>query len=281
MSRPATPAAGPGPAAGADSWPAGSLAPAPGAAPLARMVLAQARLETALTLRRGESVLLTVVIPLLVLVAGAFVTAVDLPGADTREGRLAVLVPGLLAVAVLSTAFTGQAIATGFERSYGVLKRLGATPLSRTGLVAAKAVAVLAVEALQVVLLVGTGLALGWRPDAGPLGWLVALLLLLLGTAAFTALGLLLAGALRAEAVLGLANLLFLLLLAGGGLVVPVSAFPDAVAGVLSLLPTAALADGLREVLRDGGLAPLRDVVVLVVWAVVGTAATARTFRWA
>ena len=270
-----TPAAG----ARATAWPPGSLAPRPGAAPWPRMLLAQAALEARLTLRRGESVLLTMVIPLVLLVGGATLPLVDLPGDDGRAARLDFLVPGLLAVAVLATAFTGQAIATGFERSYGVLKRLGASPLPRSGLLAAKSLAVLAVEVLQVTALVAVGLALGWRPAAGPVGWLVVLVLLLLGTAALSALGLLLAGSLRAEAVLGLANVVFLLLLVGGGLVVPLSSFPDAAAAALGLLPTAALAAGLRTALADGGV-PVADLALLVAWAAAGTVVASRAFRW-
>ena len=243
------------------------------------MLLAQAGLEARLTLRRGESVLLTMVIPLVLLVGGATLPLVDLPGGDSRADRLDFLVPGLLAVAVLATAFTGQAISTGFERSYGVLKRLGASPLPRWGLLGAKSLAVAGVELLQVSALLVVGLALGWRPGAGPAGWLGAVLLLLVGTAALSALGLLLAGALRAEAVLGLANVVFLLLLVAGGLVVPLSAFPDGVAAVLGLLPTAALADGLRTALAGDGL-PAGDVAVLLAWAAAGTAAASRTFRW-
>jgi ABC-2 type transport system permease protein len=183
----------------------------------------------------------------------------------------------MLALAVLSTAFTGLAIQTGFERRYGVLKRLGATPLSRSDLLAGKAVAVLMVELAQFIVLGGTGWLLGWRPDA--LGLVLAVPLMVLGTAAFAALGLLLAGTLRAEATLAGANVVYLLLLAAGGIVIPLAEMPESVQSWVELLPSAALAEALRTALIAGELA-FENVVVLTAWLVVGALATARWFRW-
>jgi ABC-2 type transport system permease protein len=229
------------------------------------MIAAQAALETRMLLRNGEQLLLTVVIPTLLLVLFSSVDVVD-----TGEGEAVdFLAPGVLALAVMSTAFTGQAIATGFERRYGVLKRLAASPLPRWGLMTAKTVSVLVTEVLQVALLTVIALALGWSPHGNPL---VVLLLLLLGTAAFSGLGLLMAGTLKAEATLAAANLVFLLLLVGGGVIVPLDRFPDAARDVLGLLPISALSDGLRDVLRHLG--------ILAVWSVVGLAAAGKLFRW-
>ncbi|MFD1833268.1 ABC transporter permease [Streptomyces desertarenae] len=242
------------------------------------MIAAQAALETRLLLRHGEQLLLTIVIPTLLLVLFSAVDIVDLAEeGDGGGGRVDFLAPGVLALAVLSTAFTGQAISTGFERRYGVLKRLGASPLPRWGLMAAKTCAVLVTEVLQVVLLVSVALALGWSPRGNPLA---VALLLLAGTAAFSGLGLLMAGTLRAEATLAAANLVFVLLLVGGGVVVPLEKFPAAVRGALELLPISALSEGLREVLRDGAGLPWGPLAVLAVWAVLGLAAAARFFRW-
>ncbi|MFJ5925335.1 ABC transporter permease [Kitasatospora sp. NPDC092948] len=250
------------------------LTPRPGAAAVGRMLLAQTALETRMLLRNGEQLLLTVVIPtvLLVLFSAVDVVAVDGPGK-----RVDFLAPGLLALAVMSTAFTGQAIATGFERRYGVLKRLGATPLPRWALLSAKTGCVLVTELLQVLLLSGIALALGWSPHGNPLA---VLLLLVLGTAAFSGLGLLMAGTLRAEATLAGANLVFVLLLLAGGVVVPLAKFPDAVRPVLELLPISALSDGLRSVLQLGHGMPWSDLGILAVWSVLGLAAAARFFRW-
>ncbi|GHF66807.1 transport permease protein [Streptomyces mashuensis] len=251
----------------------GTFTPRPGAAPLGRMIRAQAALETRMLLRNGEQLLLTVVIPTLLL---ALFSTVDI--VDTGDGAAVdFLAPGVLALAVMSTAFTGQAIATGFERRYGVLKRLGSTPLPRWALMTAKTCSVLVTEVLQIVLLTVIAFALGWSPHGNPLA---VLLLLVLGTAAFSGLGLLMAGTLRAEATLAAANLVFLLLLVGGGVIVPLSKFPDAAQTVLGLLPISALSGGLRSVLQDGAGVPWADLGVLAVWSVLGLGAAARFFRW-
>lgn len=174
----------------------------------------------------------------------------------------------------MSTAFTGQAIATGFDRRYGVLKRLGASPLPRWALMAAKTLSVLVTEVLQIALLTVIALALGWSPQGNPLS---VAALILLGTAAFSGLGLLMAGTLKAEMTLAAANLVFLLLLVGGGVIVPLEKFPDAVRSVLGLLPISALSDGLREVLQHGASLPWGDAAVLAGWAVLGLGAAARS----
>ncbi|MEU7005809.1 ABC transporter permease [Streptomyces sp. NPDC046332] len=251
----------------------GTYAPKPGAAPVGRMIAAQTVLETKMLLRNGEQLLLTVIIPSLLLVLFSTVDIVD-TGADKAVDFLA---PGVLALAVMSTAFTGQAIATGFERRYGVLKRLGASPLPRWALMTAKTLSVLVTEVLQVALLTAIALGLGWSPQGDPVS---VLLLLVLGTAAFSGLGLLMAGTLRAEATLAAANLVFLLLLVGGGVIVPLERFPDAARSVLELLPISALSDGLRDVLQGGAGMPWGQALTLAVWAVLGLGAAARFFRW-
>jgi ABC-2 type transport system permease protein len=251
------------------------LTPRPGAAPVARRVRAHAALELRTQLRNGEQLLLTVVIPVGLLL---FLTWVPLADVATQP-RVAFVAPGVLALAVMSTAFTGLAIQTGFERRYGVLKRLGSTPLTAGNLLAAKASAVLVVEVGQVVLITAVAMALGWRPTptAG-----AALALLVVGTVAFAALGLLIAGTLRAEATLAVANLVYLVLLLLGGIVVPLRVFPPGVRSVLEWLPSAALADGLRQALGSGPEHgwPAQALLVLLGWAVVGGVATARTFRF-
>jgi ABC-2 type transport system permease protein len=254
----------------------GTYAPRPGGAPLASQVRAQTGMETRLLLRNGEQLLIALVIPVIVLVGGLLGTerlGVDLPG-----GALDALTPGVLALAVMSTSFTSLAIATGFERRYGVLKRLGASPLPRAGLLAGKVGALLVVQLLQAVVIVTVAVLLGWHPDVSAVGLLAAVLVALLGTAAFASLGLLLAGTLRAEATLAAANLVYLLLLVGGGVVLPSSSY-GAAGPWLALLPSGALGDGLRSALADGALQP-GPLLVLAAWAVVGTLLTSRTFRW-
>lgn len=249
------------------------LTPAPESASAARRIAAQTRFELRAILRNGEQLLLTLVIPIGVLLLFGTTSLIDL---DTDD-RLGFLTPGVLALAVMSTAFTGQAIGTGFERRYGVLRRLGCTPLSRAGLIVAKTLAVLAVELLQAAVIVGTAVALGWRPDGNPV---TVLLLLLLGTAAFSGLGLLMAGTLRAEATLAAANLVYVVLLVAGGVIFPLTKFPAAVAPVLELLPIAALAEGLRAVLQHGTMIPSGPLIVLGCWAVAAPALAALAFKW-
>jgi ABC-2 type transport system permease protein len=250
--------------------------PDPGAAPLPAMVAAQAGLELRTLVRNGEQLLLTLIIPVLLLTAFSAEPLVNFgPGS-----RIDFLAPGVLALAVMSTAFTSQAIATGFERRYGVLKRLGATPLSRRGLIAAKTVTVAVVELGQAVVIVVVGLALGWRPHVGGAAIPWTVLLILAGTAAFSGLALLMAGTLRAEATLAAANLVYLVMLGIGGMVFPLTKFPAGLQPVLRLLPPGALSDGLRSVLQHGSGRPAADVATLAVWAAAGITLAIRTFRW-
>jgi ABC-2 type transport system permease protein len=216
--------------------------------------------------------LLVALIPVVLLVAFSTTHIVDITGS-----RVDFVVPGILALAVMSTAFTGQAIATGFERQYGVLKLLGATALPRWVLLVAKTFGVLLVELVQVALVVAVGLALGWRPHGNPLA---VIALLVLGTAAFSGLGLLMAGTLRAEATLAAANLVYVVLLVVGGIVFPLSKFPAGARHVFEWLPVTALSQGLRDVLRVGSGVPAHDWIVLAAWAVAALTAAALTFRW-
>ncbi len=237
-----------------------------------RAVAAQTRVELLLTLRRGESLLVTLGIPVLLLV---FFSLVDVLPSDLDE-PVDFLAPGILALAVMSTAMVSLGIATGFERQYGVLKRLGSTPLRRGHLLTAKGLAVLAVEVLQVAVLVPVAMVLGWRPGGSvPL----AAAALLLATAAFAGLGMLMAGTLRAELTLALANGLFLVLLLLGGMVIPLTALPGALEALARLLPAAALAEAVGAAL-DTGAAPAGPWAVLGVWAVTTPAAAAALFRW-
>jgi ABC-2 type transport system permease protein len=243
------------------------------AAPLRRRVLHQARFETLTLLRNGEQLLVAVVLPVAVLVG---LVATD--GIDLGAGRRVDLAtPGVLALCVLSSAFTAQAIGTGFDRRYGVLRLLGASPLGRTGLLAAKALSVLAVLVVQVAVIAVVARGLGWEPDPG--GLPAAVLSVLLGTWAFVALALLLAGTVRAEGVLALANLVWVALLALGGVVVARSELPGGLAAVVRWLPSAALGDAVRAALVHGAASPAAWAV-LVAWAVVATALAGRLFRW-
>lgn len=237
-------------------------------------IRAQATFEGRTLLSNGEQLLVSLVLPALALVGLAISTAPDLgPGR-----RLDLAVPGVLALAVVSTAFTGQAISTGFDRRYGVLRLLGTTPLGRSGLLAGKAIAVLTVVAAQTVLLSALGLAFGWHPQLA--GIAVAVVLLVLGSAVWVALALALSGVLRAEATLAVANLIWVLLAAGGGLLVPSDRFPTGVADVIRLLPSGALGDGLRAALTGHDVSAIGPIVVLLCWGALGAFLVTRFFRW-
>lgn len=243
------------------------------AAPAVARWRAQTRVELLLTLRRGESVLLTFAIPVVLL---AFFSVVDVLPTGVDD-PVDFLFPGILALAVLSTAFVSVAIATGFERQMGVLKRLGTTPLSRAQLLAAKTAAVVVIEALQLVVLTLEALVLGFRFSAPSLG--AVLVAAAIATVAFAGLGLLLAGTLPALTTLAAANGIYLLLLLLSGMVIPLSELPSGIRAVSRLLPSTALAEIFHGALGPGPV-PGRAWAVLVVWAVAAPVAAARWFRW-
>lgn len=248
------------------------LSPAPGRARYPRMLRRQAWTETLLTLRRGESLLLTLVIPLGLL---AFFSTVDVLPTDGAR-RIDFLTPGIIALAITSTGFTGLAIATGFERSYGVLRRLGATPLPRAVLLGGKTLAVVAVELVQLALIAALAEVQGWHAHGSVPA---VVLLVVVGTVTFSGLGLLMAGALPALVTLAAANAVYLALLLLGGVVIPASKL-GALEGFSRALPTGALSHGLRAVLLHGTSLPGTDLAILLGWAAAALAAAAVTFRW-
>jgi ABC-2 type transport system permease protein len=247
-----------------------TFTPAPGAAPLTTMVLAQTRMETKLLLRNGEQLLLALVIPLIVLVGG--VEAAQHLDHDFADTPVNTLTPGVLALAIMSTSFASLAIATGFERRYGVLKRLGASPLPRVGLLAGKVGALLLVEVCQAVVICVAAKLMDWDPTLTVIGLLGVVATVLVGTAAFAALGLL------AEATLAVANLVYLLLLAGGAVVLPATSY-GGFGDVAKVLPSGALGSAMREAVLDGSF-PVLPLAVLLGWAAGASALAVRTFRW-
>jgi len=260
----------------ANAVPVGSGAPARPASWL-RMALALAAYEFRLVLRRGEGLLITFVIPAgVLLVFSAFDT-----GGGVVAGRpVDRLLPGSIGLAVIAASLVSLAISTGFERQYGVIKRLGGSPAGSGVVVAAKTASVVVVEVAQMVLLVGIAtFALGWTAGPGA-SLLLTLAALVLGTVAFAGLGLLMAGTLRAEATLALANLLFLVALVLGGIVLPLERLPGVLASIAEVLPAAALtrtlAIGLGTVAGDA----TEPLVLLAGWAVVLAVLAARRFRW-
>jgi ABC-2 type transport system permease protein len=236
-------------------------------------ILAQTRAELTMALRRGESLLVTIIIPTVLLFLAMWLHIA--PG--TQSAQIAFLLPGILTAAIMSTSLVSLGIATAYDRYYGSLKRLGSTPLPRWGLIAAKIVTVLAIEAAQTVLLVLIAtIFFGWRPTGSlPL----ALLVMLIGTAAFVGLGMLMAGTLRAEATLAGANGLFILFLAIGGVVLPVNHLPVVIQQIAQILPAAALSDALRSAMSSAGING-GSLLLLAVWAVALLVAAALTFKW-
>jgi ABC-2 type transport system permease protein len=239
-------------------------------------VRAQATMEARLTARRGENLLAMIGLPVAVLVFFGLV--------GTPAGRdVTVLLPAVLALAIVASGLVNLGIATAYERGYGVLKRLGGSPLGRTGLLVAKLAVVASITIAQVVALLALAwIVLGWRPgpEASVIGLVVAVgVTTLVGAAAFASLGLLIAGMVRPEGALVLANALFLVALMGGGVLVPVQDLPGPLASIAGLLPVGALAEAFRASLGSGGSLAI-NLGIVAAWGVAALVGTARTFRW-
>ncbi|WP_199700420.1 ABC transporter permease [Galactobacter valiniphilus] len=252
------------------------LAPAQAAArpaPVLVRCLRQALYETRSILGNGEQLIVSIALPLMAMIGLTWLDLLD----GFASSRINAAAPGVLALCVVSVAFTGQGIQTGFDRQYGVLRSLATTPLGRGGLIAGKGLAVLVVVCVQVLVIGLVAALLGWTPVAS--GWPAAALMLLLGSIAFTSLGLLIAGTLRPQATLAVTNLVWVLLAAVGGLLLPLSKLPGLLGTAATLLPSSALGEGMRAALIHGRIDPT-SLLVLAVWSVLGTAAAVRWFRW-
>lgn len=246
------------------------FSPNPGAAPSGSRVLRHALMETRLLVRNGEQLLLALAIPLGIMLAGNYFGG--------RFGDIQVLAPSVFGLAIWASSFTSVAVATGFERRDGVLERLAASPLGKSGLLAGKAVAVTMITLGQLIILVATALIIGWRPDFTLASFLEAALIVVVSSATFVCLGLVIAGRLKAEITLALANLLFLFLLAVGGLVIPLDRYAGATRTIVSGLPTAALGEGLRA--TAAGVVLGWPLLVLIIWLAVSALAARRLFQW-
>jgi ABC-2 type transport system permease protein len=245
------------------------------AAPLVRQILIQTRFELLLTLRRGENILITLIVPVALLI---FFASLNIVPAVNGHAAVNFLLPGILALAVMAAGMVNLGIATAYERYYGVLKRLGGSPLPRSGLIIAKIISVLVLEVVQVILLVGVAMVLyGWQLAGSPL---LVLLVMTLGTVTFAAIGLAMAGALRAEITLAGANALFLLFVLVGGGILPLSHLPTPVADIAQFLPAAALTQALQATMSSSATFPGFALLVLSIWAVVVLLVAIRTFQW-
>ncbi len=240
-----------------------------------RPYFAQARAEIRLALTQGESLLVTIGIPVIVLVGLSLTKALPLPG--NAKSATSFLVPGTMTLAIMATGMVSSAIATGVERSYGVLKRLGTTPLGRPALLAAKVTSIMVVEIIQLAVLAVIGVLLGWSPSGN---WGLLIVSAILATSGFAGIGLLMAGTMKSEVIIGAANGIYLILLFIGGIIIPITSLPGPIETFARLLPAAALSESLYQAIGVGGSIPMWAWVNLVVWAVVAPIAAAATFRW-
>ncbi len=246
------------------------LTPAPGRVSMPKLLAIHARFELLINARRAEALVLSLGVPILGLLAVVYTDVIELPGTD----RAGYVVPGVIALTTLSTAFTGQAISVGYERFYGALKRLGASSLTRTGLIAGKTVATVVLVCAQALVVAAVGVGVGWRPHAGHL--IAAAAATLLATATYCGFALVLASVTRPEATTAGATLVYAVLLVGGGTMFPA---PD-LGGAGYLVPVTAHAEALRAALTHGTAVPGWAWLSLVVWSVVAVTAAARAFRW-
>lgn len=237
---------------------------------------AQSAAEIRMTLKRGETLLLTIGIPLMLLLFFSFTNFITLPGTK----RITFLAPGILALCVMSTSLVSLSISTGFDRSYGVLRRLFATPLGTRSLVVSKIVGVLVVELLQVVVIGGVALLIGWRPAGHGAALVDGAIALVVASMAFAGIGLLLAGSLKAEVNLAAANGLYLVLLLVSGFVIPTTSFPEVLRHALVFTPSGALANGLHNIFGSGVGFGWTNALSLVVWAVAAPLLASRAFRY-
>lgn len=238
-----------------------------------KRIMLQGRYETLAMIRNGEQLVIAVVLPLMALFGLVFTDLLKNVAARPIDAA----VPGVLALCVVSTAFTGQGIATGFDRRYGVMRYLSTTPVGRTGLIYGKVMAVLVVLSMQTVVIGGVGFIMGWQPALGGIAW--AILILILGAAAFTALGLLIAGTVRPEATLAITNLAWVLLAGVGGILFPSTSVPAFIQPIINVLPSAALGDSLRAALISG-TASGTGILILLAWTLIAGFAATRWFKW-
>jgi ABC-2 type transport system permease protein len=247
----------------------------PQAASFGKLLLTQSRIEMTMALRQGERVMVTLLIPILLLVAFA---AFKLIPVTAHENEVDLLLPGILALAIMSSGMVSLGIATAYERHYGVLKRLGSSPLPRSGLIVAKVISVLALELIQMVVLIGVAFFLyGWRPEGS---LVLAILAAILGTITFAALGLAMAGGLRAELTLVGANALYLIFLFMSGGIFPLDRLPAPLAGFAQLLPAAALTQVLQNTMVAGQAFPGSAFLTLAIWAVIILSVAIKIFKW-
>ena len=248
----------------------------PQAAPVLRQIVQQVKYELLLTARRGENVLITLIVPVVLLI---FFTSLNIvPKTSSHGNAITALLPGILALAIIAAGMVNLGIATAYERYYGVLKRLGSSPLSRSSLIIAKVISILILEAVQTLLLIGVAILFyGWQLT-GSLP--VTLLIIALGTITFASLGLAMAGGLRAELTLAGANALYLVFLLTSGGILPLDHLPTPLANFAQVLPSTALTQALQATMQPQATFPTTALIILTIWTIVILIIAIRTFKW-
>jgi ABC-2 type transport system permease protein len=191
------------------------------------------------------------------------------------------VVPGLLGMNLMGSGIWGLGFAIVDARRKHLLKRLVATPMSRTQYLASFVLSRLTFLVLEVALLVGFAVVAFGVPVRGSLLFLTALCLL--SALAFSSLGLLLAARPRTvEGVSGLMNVVMLPMWIFSGVFFSSARFPDAVQPAIRALPLTAVIDALRAtMLRGAGPTQLLpELAVILAWLVVSFALAVRIFRW-
>lgn len=247
------------------------------AAPTFTRIWAQGKYETTAMLKNGEQLMLNIAFPIMAILALNYTAFLDPWAEKYGVSRVDIAIPGVLALCVLSTALSGQGIATGFDRRYGVLRFISTTPLGRGGLIAGKIIAVLTVLLIQYLLVGALGQLLGWTATTA--GVFLSLPTLLLGAACFTALGLLIAGTVRAEATLAIVNMAWVILAAAGGILIPTDRYPAFVAAIVDWLPSAALGNALRGDFMHHDFLLLPHLILAVCTALFAGLAV-KFFKW-
>ena len=185
-----------------------------------------------IALRRSESLLVTVVVPIFALIS-----------ASQTDGGVKKYLPFVILLTVMGTSLLSIGISTGFDRRYRVLVRLGTTPLGKLGTVLSKILYVFVLETVLLLIVSGVGVAIGFRPDIKsllifPLCWLASI--------SFTSIALIIASNLKAETNLGVQNLVYFLFIIGGSLAFVSKSSNKVVHDLTRLIPSTALHSLLR-----------------------------------
>ena len=243
-----------------------------------RLFLHELRAQQRLFWRSRESAFFTFSLPILLLVLVGFVY-----GDETIAGvnGATYLVAGMLGFGVVAAAFAGVAISLVIRRESGVLKRVRGTPIPPSLYLGAAIGSTLIVIALQALTQIAVGrLLLGADWPAAPGALAVSLLV---GVAAFAALGVAVTGAVRgAEGSSAVISAVYLPIAVISGTFFSVAAMPGFLEALAEVLPLTHLLRGLRDA-YTGAVAwesLVGSLGVVALWGIVGVVLSVRVFRW-